>query len=245
MRCCGACSAARSPRPCISHTERPLTVARKRVGQHVGAYRYPPEMRLYGLDGRPAGKPTVGLLQRRPVASLEPPAFIGKDANALEAVSVGLVETEVEVLNRHADPDHSVWSELVRPVLADMLIAELRRAVGNSRRRLSDVAKAPTQPRAALALALTWAAVRFARTPLGVSEPATHRLPEHLQAVSLGQRRVPRRALAILARYLEPCHHSTVSCQVYGPPIPQRSRQHQYSARACRLRAWRLRRQAV
>src|SRR5262249_16917899 len=126
------------------HVERPgaepLTGGRARVTvqsfRHVlEAYRYHPEAKSSALDTGPAGKQTVGLLQPRPVVALGPPALIGKEANKLEAVSVGLVETEAEVLNRYRDADHSVWSELVRPVLADMPLVEVWRAVGGSKRR--------------------------------------------------------------------------------------------------------------
>src|SRR5262249_19266619 len=77
------------------------------------SYRYHPEAKSCGPDGSPAGKQTVGLLQRRSAVPLGPPALIGKEANKLEAVSVGLIETEAEVLNRYPDPQHSIWSALV------------------------------------------------------------------------------------------------------------------------------------
>jgi hypothetical protein len=230
------------------YVERPgaerLMGGRARVAvqsfRHVlEAYRYHPEAKSCARDGQPAGKQTVGLLQRRPVTPLGPPALIGKEANKLEAVSVGLVETEAQVLNRYPEPERSVWSELVRPVLADIPIMELCRAVGGSKRRVSDVVKGRALPRASHRLALTWAAITYAEGQLAAAGPATQRSSELLQAVGFAQGRVPRRALSALISYVGSRKGRIPLCLGCGAPLPQPNQRRHYCRTACRVHAWR------
>jgi hypothetical protein len=236
--------------PVRIHVERPG--AERLMGGRAGvavqsfrhvleSYRYHPEAKSCAPDASPAGKQTVGLLQRRPVTPRGPPALIGKEANKLEAVGVGLVETEAEVLNCYPDPKHSIWSELVRPVLADMPTAELSRAVGGSKRRLSDVLKGRAIPRTAHQFALTWVAISFAEGQLAASEPDPQRLPESLRAVSLAQGRVPRQALSVLARYLERREEQAVFCLECGARLGHHTQRRRYCTPACRVRDWRRR----
>jgi hypothetical protein len=225
----------------------PLTGGRARVvvqsfRQVLEAYRYHPEAKSCAPDGSLAGKQTMGLLQRRPVVPLGSPALIGKEANKLEAVRVGLVETEAEVLNRYPYPEHSIWSELVRPVLADIPLTKLQTEVGGSTRRLSDAVKGRVNPRTRQALALMWAAVTFAQAQLAAAGATSPLVPESLRMVSLAHRQMPHRALSILARYLELHRSRGVSCLGCGASIRQRHQRQRYCTPACRVRSWRSRR---
>lgn len=65
-------------------------------GDVIARYRVHPEAKSLGPDGRPCGKRTVGLLQRRPV-SLGELVHIGKETNRLEDVEQGLVHDWDEV----------------------------------------------------------------------------------------------------------------------------------------------------
>src|SRR5262249_60590664 len=114
--------------PVRIYVERPgaerLMGGRPRVAvqsyRHIlESYRYHPEAKSSAPDGRPAGKQTVGLLQRRPVVALGPPALIGKEGNEIGAGSVGLVGAEAEGRKRHPGPGHRGWAGWRRPVLAE------------------------------------------------------------------------------------------------------------------------------
>lgn len=59
-------------------------------GEVIARYRMHPEAKSLGPVGRPCGKRTVGLLQRRPV-TLGELVHIGKETNRLEEVEQGLV----------------------------------------------------------------------------------------------------------------------------------------------------------
>jgi hypothetical protein len=230
------------------HVERPgaerLMGGRARVAvqsfRHVlEAYRYHPEAKSCAPDGQPAGKQTVGLLQRRPVTPLGPPALIGKEANKLEAVRVGLVETEAEVLNRYPDPEHSVWSELVRPVLADMPPRVIRETVELSPREILALRRGQAQPRSYHALALGWAAITFALAQLTSWGVKAEPLPDSLRAASMAQRHIPPRALAVLTRYREEASQHRGCCATCRAALRQPTGHHRYCSDACRARAWR------
>ena len=62
----------------------------------IREFRAHPEAKSLGPDGRPCGKRTTGLLQRRPVVATET-VVIGKEANELEQVETGLIDELEEV----------------------------------------------------------------------------------------------------------------------------------------------------
>jgi hypothetical protein len=203
------------------------------------SYRNHPEAKSCASDGWPADRQTVGLLQRRAVAALGPPALIGKEANKLEAVSVGLVETEAEVLNRYPDPEHSVWSELLRPVLGEMPPRLIREAVALSPRAILALRRGQPQPRGDHALALGWAAVTFAQAQLTRWGIQIEPLPDSLRAVSLAQGRLPRQALAVLTRYSEHVRGCKRRCASCGAELADGAGRRRYCSATCRWRAWR------
>jgi hypothetical protein len=181
----------------------------------------------------------VGLRPRREVVALGLPALIGKEANELEAVCVGLVETEVEVLNRYPDPEHSIWSELVRPELADMPPGFIGASVDPSPRALHTLRRGRAQPRRDHAPALVWAAVTFARARLAAWGVTVQPSAEPLPAVSMAQGRIPRQALATLTRYREEAGCGKRRCASCGGHLADRTGRRRYCSSACRWRAWR------
>jgi hypothetical protein len=170
---------------------------------------------------------------------LGPPALIGKEANKLEAVSVGLVETEAEVLNRYPHPKHSVWSDLVRPVLADMPPRLLREAVKLSPRALHALRRGRAQPRSDHALALAWAAVAFAQAQLTSWGVEVGLLPEALRAVSVSQARMPRRILTVLMTYNAERNSHRGRCLHCGAKLRAAGPRLRHCSASCRGRAWR------
>lgn len=73
-----------------------------------------PESKSAALDGTPCDRRTVGLLQRRHVGALDI-AYIGKEANELDAVDAGLVHDANEVLTIYVDAQDESWKRDVLP----------------------------------------------------------------------------------------------------------------------------------
>jgi len=68
----------------------------KAYGDVIEDYEYHPESKCADASGQPAGRQTLGLLQRRHVR-IDSISAIGKESNSLEEVAAGLVDDEQNV----------------------------------------------------------------------------------------------------------------------------------------------------
>jgi hypothetical protein len=103
----------------------------KSLGDVIAEYRSHPEAKSVGLDGRPCGRETIGLLRRRPVRAANF-VYIGKEANELDDVEEGLVHDLGEVVTEYGTLDDP-WLTNVLPVLRAMPLEVVRQCSGLAR----------------------------------------------------------------------------------------------------------------
>jgi hypothetical protein len=72
----------------------------KIYGEVIAEYAYHPECKCADANGQPAGKQTIGLLQRRHVR-IGVITAIGKESNSLEEMDAGLIHDERDVYTEY------------------------------------------------------------------------------------------------------------------------------------------------
>ena len=88
----------------------------KTYGDVIEEYEFHPESKCADATGKPSGKQTLGLLQRRHVR-IDSISAIGKESNSLEEVEAGLVHDEQHVYTEYSDRRRDYWSREVVPAL--------------------------------------------------------------------------------------------------------------------------------
>lgn len=114
-----------------------------------------------------------------------PAVLIGKEGNRIEDRLTGLVGETSEYRSEYVDPEHTVWKELVVPVLNRMNRTHLARASGLDRRTIQRQLSGQVHPHLSSEQLLTALAIVHAR--------------ESLASLGLA---VPRDAMGALQRYL-------------------------------------------
>lgn len=117
----------------------------KTCGEVVAEYEYHPESKCAGADGKPCGKQTFGLLQRRHVR-VEQIKYIGKESNSLEDVESGLIHSEQNVYTEYPDPRRDEWQTKMVPALKNVPLPRLVKMSGKSRRMLIKARSGRTRP---------------------------------------------------------------------------------------------------
>jgi len=107
----------------------------KTYGDIANEYEFHPEVKCADFDGRPCGKQTVGLLQRRHV-KIDQIKYIGKESNSLEDVDQGLIHSAQNVYTEYPDPRRDEWETRVRPALRKIPLSVFQKKTGLSRRML-------------------------------------------------------------------------------------------------------------
>jgi hypothetical protein len=104
----------------------------------LAKYETHPEAKSLGPDGKPCGRGTTGLLQRRPV-TVGTITLTGKESNRIGERSRGelTVEEVTELVTTYED--HDEWYRIVLPLLRKRDISEVAAASGVSTRRARDV----------------------------------------------------------------------------------------------------------
>lgn len=103
----------------------------------VAKYETHPEAKSLGPDGRPCGRLTAGLLQRRLVTVGEI-VLIGKEANRLEERSLGELSVNDRDQRLTIYQDDDGWKRLVMPALRKMGTKRVAELAGVSERRVRD-----------------------------------------------------------------------------------------------------------
>ncbi len=196
----------------------------KTYGDVLAAYRVHPEPKSLGADGKPCGRHTRGLLNRRFVATTaDLIGYIGKESNKLDDREAGLIHDLDEVVTEYADPRRDPFKILVLPVLQTLPPGEIARKITIAPRTLRDIVTGRTYPHSGHKTRLMAFAVNRARDALrglGITPPTYD--------------------LACCAAYLEEWRRRRVrvcpTCQ--GPLTHSRSR---YCSSPCRQRAYRSR----
>jgi hypothetical protein len=114
-------------------------------GDVAEKYAAHPEAKSLGTDGKPCGRGTMGLLQRRPATAGEI-KLIGKESNRLEDRSTGLLTIGEldEWLTVYHDDDG--WRRITLPRLRELGARRVAEAAGISKRRATDILKGLAMP---------------------------------------------------------------------------------------------------
>lgn len=119
----------------------------KTYGEILREYEFHPESKCADANGKPCGKQTVGLLQRRHI-QIELIKSIGKESNSLEDVESGLIHSAENVYTEYPDPRRDEWSTKIVPALnsKEVTLPLLERESGLSRRMLIKARTGRTRP---------------------------------------------------------------------------------------------------
>jgi hypothetical protein len=118
----------------------------KTYGDVLTDYEFHPESKCADANGKPCGKQTIGLLQRRHIR-IDQIKYIGKESNSLEEVEAGLIHSPENVYTEYVDPRRDEWETKYRPVLKQPGVLEpVRKETGLSRRMLIDTRTGKRRP---------------------------------------------------------------------------------------------------
>ena len=117
----------------------------KTYGEVLREYEIHPESKSADADGKPCGKQTVGLLQRRHVR-IDQIKYVGKESNSLEEVEAGLIHSAENVYTLYTDPRRDEWQTKILPVLKKIPLAVLAKMSVLSRRELSNIKAGRSRP---------------------------------------------------------------------------------------------------
>jgi hypothetical protein len=118
----------------------------KTYGEVLHDYEFHAESKCADADGKPSGKQTIGLLQRRHVR-IDEIKYIGKESNSLEEVEAGLIHSAQNVYTEYPDRRRDEWETKVRPALQKPgLLSVLMKMTDLSRRTLIDARTGRRRP---------------------------------------------------------------------------------------------------
>jgi hypothetical protein len=117
----------------------------KTYAEVLREYECHPESKCADADGRPCGKQTIGLLQRRHI-KIDLIKYIGKESNSLEDVEFGLTHSAENVYTEYPDPQRDEWHTKIVPVLQRTRLSNLIKITGKSRRMLIDARTGKRRP---------------------------------------------------------------------------------------------------
>jgi hypothetical protein len=177
----------------IRVTTRPLdgtqrdAIRVRTYGDMLARYLTRPDPKVLTFDGRPVGPRTEGLLIRRPVEAVQPPIYLGKEANNIEDRAVGLLTNPTEHTNVYEAPGDVAWTAQVVPILQAIPTQVIAARSGVNLRTVQRACSGSAIPHPETRSRILEALVGIARDALGdcrrSDPPATvlHRFREKLQ----------------------------------------------------------------
>ena len=117
----------------------------KTYGEILREYEFHPESKCADAGGKPSGKQTVGLLQRRHI-QIDQIKYIGKESNSLEDVESGLIHFAQNVYTEYPDPRRDEWQTKIRPALKKIPLSRLVKMSGMSRSALKEMRAGRSRP---------------------------------------------------------------------------------------------------
>jgi hypothetical protein len=117
----------------------------KTYGEMLREYEFHPESKCADMHGKPSKKQTLGLLQLRNIR-IDQIKYIGKEANRLEEVEVGLIHSAQTVYTEYPDPRRDEWQTKVIPALRKILISQIEKQTGLSRRMIIKTRTGKSRP---------------------------------------------------------------------------------------------------
>jgi hypothetical protein len=168
-----------------NHTAHADTVLGRSYRDIIEAHPYHPESKSLGPDGQPCHSQTVGVLRRRTVR-VSAVRYIGKEANELEQVDAGLVDTLDEIQTVY---DRGFDHDLAR-VLAEIPTKDLVRETGYSARamrRIRSGERCPSPERLPILLSIAARKARQHLINLAYVPPEVDTEAVHLYAAFLNE----------------------------------------------------------
>jgi hypothetical protein len=117
----------------------------KTYGEVLREYEIHPESKCADAAGRPCGKQTVGLLQRRHVR-IDQIKYIGKESNSLEEVDAGLIHSPENVYTEYLDRRRDEWQTKILPALGKLPPELLVKLSGLSPTTIKDTLAGRSRP---------------------------------------------------------------------------------------------------
>jgi len=118
----------------------------KTYGEVLREYEFHLGAKSADAKGKPSGKQTFGLLQRRHVR-VERIIYIGRESNQLEEIEAGVIHSPESVYTEYPDPSRDEWQTRILPILKKIPIAALMRVSGRSRSMLTRTVAGTSRPR--------------------------------------------------------------------------------------------------
>src|SRR5579864_3973361 len=125
----------------------PRTARVKTYGDVLREYAFHSGSKSADAHGKPSGKQTIGLLQRRHMR-VGQIIYIGKESNNLEEIIEGTIHSPQSVYTEYPDPRREEWPTKILPVLKRFPITVLMRLSGKSRSMLTRTLTGRSRPRA-------------------------------------------------------------------------------------------------
>jgi hypothetical protein len=117
----------------------------KTYGELLHEYEFHAESKCADEKGKPSGKQTIGLLQRRHIR-VDEVKCIGKESNSLEDVESGLIHCPQNVYTEYPDPRRDEWETKIRRALRKVPLSVLQKKSGLSRMMLINARSGRTRP---------------------------------------------------------------------------------------------------
>ncbi len=121
------------------------TVRVKTYGDILTEYEFHPGSKCADATGRPSGKQTIGLLQRRHIR-VQQIKYIGKESNSFEEVGSSMIHSAQSVYTEYPDPRRDEWRTRILPALKHLPLRFLEMKSGKSRRMLIDALGGRSRP---------------------------------------------------------------------------------------------------
>jgi hypothetical protein len=118
----------------------------KTYGDVLREYEFHPGSKSADAKGRPSGKQTIGLLQRRHIRVAQI-IYIGKESNRLEEIESGTIHSAQAVYTEYPDPRRDEWQTKIVPALKKLPIAAVMHLSGKSRSMLVRALGGRSRPR--------------------------------------------------------------------------------------------------
>jgi hypothetical protein len=118
----------------------------KTYGDVLREYEFHPGSKSADAKGKPSGRQTIGLLQRRYIRVAQI-IYIGKESNSLEEVESGTIHSAQSVYTEYPDPRREEWQTKILPVLKKLPVAVLSKLSGKSRSMLTRALAGRSRPR--------------------------------------------------------------------------------------------------
>lgn len=118
----------------------------KTYGDVLREYEFHAGAKSADAKGKPSGKQSVGLLQRRHIQVAQI-IYIGRESNRLEETEAGLIHSAESVYTEYPDPRRAEWETKILPVLNKIPIAILKEFSGKSPSMLRRTIAGKSKPR--------------------------------------------------------------------------------------------------